>query len=83
MKISANVLLHLHRHLQELFPSVSDYVSQFEDGTQWVVSPVAALQVGVGHPWQDVPPAVKQVKQVKTVWDSPEPDIWSRCCFQS
>lgn len=65
MKISEDVLLHLHRHLRELFPGVPDDVSQFEDGTQRVVSPVAALQVGVGHPRQDVPPAVRQAKQLK------------------
>lgn len=67
MKPWENVEQHLHRHLGELFPSVPDDVSQFEDGTQWVVSPAAALQVGVSHPRQDVPPAAKQVKQLRPV----------------
>lgn len=58
-------MLHLHCHLRELFPSVPDDVSQLKDGTQRVVSPVAALQVRVCHPRQDVSPAVTQVKQLK------------------
>lgn len=67
IKLWENVVLHLHRHLWELLPGVPDHVPQFEDGTQGVVSPVAALQVGVSHPRQDVPPAVGQEKQLRPV----------------
>ena len=54
---------HLHRHVGELLPGPSNDVAQPEDGTQRVVSSVAAPQVGVVHPWEDVPPGKKRVKQ--------------------
>lgn len=50
-----NTLTHLHWHLREPFPGLSDDVSQSEDGAQGVVSSVAVPQVGVVHLWEDVP----------------------------
>lgn len=50
-----NTLTHLYCHLRELFPGLSDDVSQSEDGAQGVVSSVAVPQVGVVHLREDVP----------------------------
>lgn len=47
---------HLHCHFLEVLPSLSNHVSQSEDGTQRVVFSVTVLQVGVIHLWKNVPP---------------------------
>lgn len=50
---------HLHCHCLEVFPSLSNHVSQSEDGTQRVVFSVTVLQVGVIHVRKNVPPDYK------------------------
>lgn len=47
---------HLHCHFLEVFPSLSNHVSQSEDGTQRVVFSVTILQVGVTHLRKNIPP---------------------------
>lgn len=42
----------------EVFPGLSNHVSQSEDGTQRVVSSVTPLQVGGVHVWENVPPEI-------------------------
>lgn len=56
-----NMWAHLDGHLRELLSGFSDDVSQSEDGTQQVVSSLAAPQVGVVHLWEDVPPGKQNI----------------------
>lgn len=50
----------------EVFPGLSNHVSQPEDGTQRVVSSVARLQVGGAHVWENVPAVHSTITQHST-----------------
>lgn len=47
---------HLHCHFMEVFPGLSNHVSQSEDGTQRVVDSLTIPQVGGVHLRENVPP---------------------------